>query len=459
MRLLALSHVLLLGLAILGCSGEEPGLNPSVTPEGGKSGASSAQTDQADKTKSQAKPPSSGHADLKTRQVVQMELMGQEDTKANLGYGNCQWLEPLDAPKEKLIQEPVYKSNKPIYYAAHYGDAKDNIYTFVLDESGGPGKGYDLFYIDLNNDNRLDAKNESFKIGVSSPSDGVRKNLSESVRIRLMVTAGGVTAPYYVSLSAFKYKDDKRPIENIHANLRNSSYYGGEAVFQGKTRKIAIADLNSNGLFNDVEQGLFHGDRFFIDLGDDDKPQNEKSSMESFPYGGYTRIAGNWYTIIASPDGSQVKISPAKPPLGKVVAQPRIAKAQLLSKDQELNLEFVKNIDSGVVGTYKIQNVLLLAENESSERGGLSGVFADNAPQLTIRLDQTTALLAGGPLEVQVQYVPKDADGTIEFSINITGIGGEKYTWRQKTPATPKAGFEIVDESGKQIASETFEFG
>jgi hypothetical protein len=147
-----------------------------------------------------------------------------------------------------------------------------------------------------------------------------------------------------------------------------------------------------------------------------------------------------------------------KPPLGKVVAQPHIAKAQLVPKTQPLNLEFVKTLAVGVAGTYKVQNVTLLANNESPERGGISGVFSENSPEMTIRPDQSTPLIAGEPLDVQVQYVAKEADGTIEFSISITGIGGEIYTWRQKNQFTPKAGFEILDESGKQIASETFEF-
>ena len=42
-------------------------------------------------------------------------------------------------PNEKLVSEPSYKSEKRVYYAARYGDAQDNIFTLVIDESRGTG--------------------------------------------------------------------------------------------------------------------------------------------------------------------------------------------------------------------------------------------------------------------------------------------------------------------------------
>ena len=110
-----------------------------------------------------------------------------------------------------------------------------------------------------------------------------------------------MTAPCYVSFSAFDYCDEKNVVPAIHANLRDGSYYVGEAVIGGKTCKIAIADLNSNGLFNDVEQDLFRGDRFFVNSGAGDRFD------QSFPYGKFTRISGQWYSIVASPDGKQTE--------------------------------------------------------------------------------------------------------------------------------------------------------
>ena len=73
------------------------------------------------------------------KQIVEMEIQNPSDGTIGLGYGNCQWLYPLDEPQDKLLRQPAYKSEKPYYYAAQYGDAEDNIHTLVLDESQGTG--------------------------------------------------------------------------------------------------------------------------------------------------------------------------------------------------------------------------------------------------------------------------------------------------------------------------------
>jgi hypothetical protein len=376
------------------------------------------------------------------RQFVKMRLAGQEGAARKLGCENCQWLEPRDVPQKKLLQEPKYKSNKPIYYAARYGDGKDSVYSLVLDESNGPGKGYDTIYVDANNDNRIDAETERFQLRVGdSPQAG-------SIRIPLQVTSGGVTAPYHVSLSAFEHCDAKFPIPGIHITLRDSSYYVGEAVFGAEIRKIAVADLNGNGLFNDVEPEPFQGDRFFVAL------DRDGQFYQSFPYGGFTRVAGQWYSIVASPDGSRVEITVAKPPLGRIESPAQIIGARLNSPTQPLDLELQDGSDQAVAGTYRLHSVQLLAENGWA----MPGSFPDGEPELTVRAGQTVRLAAGLPLKVQPQVV-SDEDRTLRISLRITGAGGESYRWSQRRGASSQAGFEIFDSSGKQIASGGFEYG
>lgn len=223
------------------------------------------------------KPPPRPLESEPQRQVVRMELKGQDDSSPKLGYGNCQWLYPREAAPENVLQEPPYQSKNPVYYAARYGNAKDNVFAFVLDESGGPGGGYNVVYVDVNNDNRIDPEKERYEFRLST------RSRDDPLRISLSVTADGVAAPYFVNFTAFPYSDDKYLIEKIHANLRNSSYYQGEAFSLGERRTIAIADLDSNGLFNDVERGLFDGDRFFVDLDGQGSPGGEASGWSLSP--------------------------------------------------------------------------------------------------------------------------------------------------------------------------------
>jgi hypothetical protein len=393
-------------------------------------------------------------ADTPASQIVQMKLVDKDDAGRDLGYGNCQWLAPRDAPKEKLFLEPKFKSNKPIYYAATFGDSKDSIFSFVLDESEGTGKGYDTIYVDADNDNRIDEEKERYKITIGNPAH------SDKNRIRLQVTSGGVTAPYGVSLSAFQYSDEKYIIPSIHVNLRDSSYYVGEAKFKGKTYKIAIADLNSNGLFDDVEQGIFKGERFFIDFDGNGQFSDGRKTHESFPYGKFTRIDGQWYSIVASPDGGRVEIKTAKPPLGKIEAPAGITAARLDSPTQPLDLEFQNGTEKAVAGTYRISSVSISADSqEVGSRGWtISASFADKKPEFTIREDQTVRLEAGLPLKVEPQVIA-DEDRTLRISLRITGAGGEIYRWSPRPGTMSKAGFAIIDSSDKEIESEEFEFG
>ena len=380
-------------------------------------------------------------ADGPLRQVVTMRLADQEGASRKLGPGNCQWLEPCDAPQERLLVEPKYRS-RPIYYAARYGDAKDNLYTMVLDESNGPGRGYDTLYVDANNDNRIDAVRERFAVRVGDLSH------KGPLRVRLQVTSGGVTAPYSVTLSAFEYCDAKFPVPGIHITLRDSSCYMGEAVFGGKIRKIAVADLNANGLFNDVEQGPFEGDRFYVAL--DDAGQ----FYESFPCGKFTQISGQWYSVAVSPGGGRVEIAAAKPPLGKIQAPEGIVGARLNSPSQPVDLDFQDGADEAVAGTYRVHAVQLLAGNGWA----LPGSFPDGEPELIVREGKTVRLAAGLPLVVEPQVVA-DSDRTLRISLRIIGAGGESYRWSPRRGSSAQAGFEIYDASGGKIASGGFEYG
>jgi hypothetical protein len=76
------------------------------------------------------------------------------------------------------------------------------------------------------------------------------------------------------------YSDENNPVEKMHTDARNSSMFVGWTNFKDKNYKIGIADLDSNGLFNGVEQGLFRGDRFFVDFDGDGHYHDSKSAEQ-----------------------------------------------------------------------------------------------------------------------------------------------------------------------------------
>jgi len=387
-------------------------------------------------------------------QTIKMEPYDSPEVSSRIGYGNCQWFYPLDEPNETLLSEPDYSSDTQVYYAAEYGDAQDNVHTLVIDESGGTGKGYDTLYADIDNDNNLDPNTErfSFKLGTTSKT--------EPVRITLTISAGGEKVSYSFNFSAFPYTG-KDKVEKIHANARRSTIFVGEATFGGKPCKIAIADLDSNGMFNDVEKGIFRGDRFFVDLNGDDEfkdPRPGEGPKEGFPYSQYARIDGKWYSVEASPSGTAVDISSAEPKLTTITAQKEIDKVTLLSDTQAHSLMFSDGSAEAITGTYELAGVELSITDANDEKWYCRGSFREGKPQVTLTAGVETRIADALPLRVSIEPVGEGQSPTVGLKPAITGADGATYDCPREGGRC-RGSFEIQDANGQVVHSSAFEYG
>jgi hypothetical protein len=382
-----------------------------------------------------------------SEQIVHMELYEAPDVTDLTGYGNCQWLYPLDSPKEPLVTQPICSSAKPVYYAAVYGDADDNIFTIIIDESKGTGTGYDIAYVDSNNDNRIDALTEKHSLEMSK----VRQY--RSIRSRIELSAGDSIIPYYFSFTAFSYSDQNHPIEKIHATCRDTSIFIGNARFDGKMYKVALADLDTNGLFNDPEQGIFNGDRFFVDFNEDGS-----FTSEGYPCGKYTNINGKWYSIVPRPDGTQISISPAQPELAAFLADGVVKSIDLRSPQQSQKLNFDKGSATAITGEYNLALVELSAAADGSPWICRQS-FRAQQPKITITTDKHTKLPAFLPLSVAIK--PKNAPETKSIGLNIKITTPCAAASQCPAPVNerPKGAFEIQDRKGNIIIADSFEYG
>jgi len=78
-------------------------------------------------------------------------------------------------PRRSPDKYPSFKSQKPLYGSVHFdGTSTESkgrgMYHFVLDESSGTGKGYDLLYLDLNCDQ--DLTNDTPLVSLQTPPKG-----------------------------------------------------------------------------------------------------------------------------------------------------------------------------------------------------------------------------------------------------------------------------------------------
>ena len=382
-------------------------------------------------------------------QTIQMEVYEDPDVTDLTGYGNCQWLYPLEAPKEKLEGLGEFKSDNPYYYAAVYGDGQDNIFSLVIDESGGSGTGYNVLYMDSNNNNRIDKSGETHDFSMS----GLTTADSFPLRVRLDVSAGDRIIPYHFAFTAFNYTDKKNPVSKVHANARNSSIMMGKADFDGKTYKIALADLNSNGLYNDTELRIFRGDRFFVDFNGDGKFKDE-----GFPYGKYTKILGKWYSITARPGGMNLKIAHAKPQLGTVKGFDYVKSLTLRSPGQSQTLDMEEKKPEAIAGTFKMAAVRLQISDEKADSTWYAEGSYPDKPEIVIPVGGEYKMQRILPLQISITPSRKDSDKetAIELKLDIKGCDGSVF----KCPRVgrPVSAFEILDSDGKVVASEKFEY-
>jgi len=383
-------------------------------------------------------------------QVVPMKRVNR--STRDLGFVPSQWLHPKEKPAEKLEGLPELLSETPVWYAANYGDSEDQTFTLVIDESAGPGTGYDTLYADLDNDNRIDVKTERIPFRMSTTSNSI------PTRIEFRVTAGGREAPYSVEFTAFPYPDDEGGEEQIHANLRNSSYYVGDLTFEGRPAKIAIADLDSNAIFGDVGKSIFDGDRMFLDLDADGDFRDEVG--QDLPYGGVTRILGKWYSVVVRPDGGEIRIAPASPDLGTLRNGAGVAFADLRSETQPMPVTVEGGRAEVVVGTYRLTEIILRVRDELGQMWEAEGTFAqDKRPTVTVAKGEVVALPGGAPLTIEPTLSREGNEGALEVNLVIRGAAGAIYHMSESNPTRVKPGYQVIDEKGKVLQQATFEYG
>ena len=63
---------------------------------------------------------------------------------------------------DRTLKEPKYVSEKPLYRFFAFGPEGKSVMAMVLDESQGTGKGYDVYYLDLNFDRDITGEGERF---------------------------------------------------------------------------------------------------------------------------------------------------------------------------------------------------------------------------------------------------------------------------------------------------------
>jgi hypothetical protein len=149
---------------------------------------------------------------------------------------------------ETLIDGPDYNSSKQLYGAYRLGNGNDTEIVFVIDESNGTGTGYDIVYVDSNNNENMTDDGGPHKqvpraTGLAFPVN---------VIVDYDVNGQDITGPYRIW--TFFQKDYNR------MGYSTNCYYEGLITIDGKLYNAYIYDKDADAIYND------EGHRLYIDL-------------------------------------------------------------------------------------------------------------------------------------------------------------------------------------------------
>ena len=361
------------------------------------------------------------------------------DRGGDVGYFGTNSMVLAKKPKVALAREPSYRSENPLYATVKFGKGADNRYAFVFDESRGTGTGYDLLYVDTDNDRDL-AEHEPVHSLHTMGSNYFGP-------ARVLVLHDGFKSVHHLFVRSYR--------EVTQSYVSSTCYYSGEVAIGGAARRIAVIDSNCNGLFNELTK-----DRVAIDLDGDGKFSTSREGGEVFPQGKYLRVGDTFYSLQISDDGAEVEVTEPKTAIGKVrVTQPNVRVA--LSSEANGYLAFTAEDGRTVlpVGSYEVNQIQFTAKDAAGSELKASGyVRTKEKPVLQVSAEREAVLRVGFPMTTAVMA---DPDGyRVRLSMSLRGSAGEQYsTFMVNGSRPPKPSLAITDEKGNEVLSTNFEYG
>jgi hypothetical protein len=273
----------------------------------------------------------------------------------------------------------------------------------VLDESRGAGTGYDLLYVDANNNGDL-TDDDKF-VGLK-PNDKLPPEFNRQFGpIKVMVNSAEGRIPYHCQMAT--YGNDLL--------ISTACYRVGKVKIGQDICTIALVDSTSNGFFNDSGQDEFSSDMIAIDSDNDGKFDKH------FWYTKYISLGKKWYTFEVSDDGSWLRVTQPQITEGVLNVPYDRFVMQLITTDGLLHLEGDGYKAKLPIGVYQFSKASYEATNTDGSIWKITEYAQENSQtSIVIEPDKATDFAFGAPLSLEVSS-KKAEDGTIEFKLDIIG--------------------------------------
>jgi len=365
-------------------------------------------------------------------------------------------------PPARLRRVPTRRSDYAQYLAIPLGSGTNNVIGGCLDESRGAGTGYDLLYLDANNNGdltddpvlhpQLEQRSRLTLLRVPPVNvqieyaDGSRRALPVRIEVRAWRRGGAKTLVWSVAAHVLQHLEGRVPA-GARTNLLVGLY------------DCSRTPVEANGCFDD-----YGVDRLRLDL-DGDGTLDPRT--EEFPLSRVIRLDGALWSLEMDAAGRRLALSPCALPTGRVAFAPSfMASSAACSGAVELasaqGFAFVQALPQGEAvalpaADYRVRDGRIRTADATGQlweaEFQVEGIFP-------VARDAETRIQFGAPFTVEtaVEGEPRIGAETC-VAMRLIGAGGEVYDNVARIKTRMEPALSILDAEDVVVLHEKLEWG
>ncbi len=288
----------------------------------------------------------------------------------------------------ELKNLPGFSSRNPCYGTIGSGDTGS--LPFVMDESRGTGKDYDILYLDANRDNDF---SDAYKVDCSAAGSVYEADVTVPVKLLFPNTRN----PNLIALEFMTL--GKGEVGWVHLQ----GFWEGEVNTNKGKVKFALVDCDgddrygsqrSNDCTNDMIYFFWNPDEHMGDI--------VEVFKDSFYFGSAESIDNKLYSLKADPTGESLEVQPYIGPTGSVIISPWSLRGKEF-KDFRIEitgstLPFTNNEDGSPMvvpaGVYK--GFTMQSESYDSKKNTRWYLYASDTRPFSVNQGETVNITPGG---------------------------------------------------------------
>ena len=255
---------------------------------------------------------------------------------------------------------------------------------------------------------------------------------------------------------------------------RPVSFKTGKLRLAGRTYRVAVVDGDCDGRFRsllslplDRAWRLPECDVFAIDwTRDGEFGFSPFGGSEVVPLGHLIQMANTYYALDIAPDGTSLTLTATKPEFGTLVIEPNGPTVGLKLWSDAADQYLQGRQWQLPAGKYKAIHATLETRDTSGDVWSFSSNLSSAFTRLgvleffEIRPGETTTIRIGSPFVVKAE-VQKMSAGMVSIDAVLVGYAGEQYQagFQRNGKRAPEPTFQIVDEKGRVLVADKFQYG